>query len=82
MSCNAESHQLHMCALKLAGEDELIKSRSANPTVQCCHCGARADSLEFICAAHLGEGAPNVEGGHGSVGLEEVGKPHAGSRQG
>ena len=29
-------------------------------------------------AAHLGEDAPNVEGGHGSVGLDEVGKPHAG----
>jgi hypothetical protein len=80
MSCNTESHKMHMCTLKLEGNDELIRSLSGNPTVQCRHCGARADSLENICAAHLEGDAPNVEGGHGSVGLEDVGKPHAGPR--
>ena len=81
MSCNAETHKKHMCALKLEGNDELIKSLSSSPTVKCRHCGAQADSLENICAAHLEGDAPNVEGGHGSVGLEDVGKPHAGPKQ-
>jgi hypothetical protein len=78
MSCDCEQHNMHMCALKLQGQDDIIMSLSDNPTVECRQCGARANSLKNICAAHLGEEAPNVEGGHGSVGLEEVGKPHAG----
>jgi hypothetical protein len=71
-----------MCALKQAGLEEEIKNLSDNPVVQCRHCGARANSLKYICAAHLGEDAPNVEGGHGNVGLDEVGKPHAGAKDG
>ena len=78
MSCDCENHQMHMCALKREGQEELIKSLSNNPTVECRQCGAKANSSENLCAAHLGDSAPNVEGGHGSVDLEDVGKPHAG----
>lgn len=78
MKCTGESHKLHMCALKAEGKLELIKSLSDNPTVECRQCGAKANSLENVCAAHLREDAPNVEGGHGTVDLNEVGKPHAG----
>jgi len=80
MNCDKEQHQRHMCALKEQGRDDLVRSLSANPKVECRYCGARADSLQNICAAHLGETAPSVEGGHGSVGLDEVGKPHAGKK--
>jgi len=80
MNCDKEQHRLHMCSLKEHGRDDLVRSLSTNPTVECRFCGARADSLQNICAAHLGDKAPNVEGGHGSVGLDEVGKPHAGKK--
>jgi|GEM_PF-516212 len=79
MSCDSEDHHLHMCALKRQGEVDRIKSLSDNPTVECRQCGAKANSSENLCAAHLGDTAPNVEGGHGVVGLDEVGKPHEGS---
>ncbi len=82
MNCTCESHHMHICALKAEGKTDLIKSLTDNPTVECRQCGARANSVEYLCAAHLRDEAPNVEGGHGSVGLEEVGKPHAGSRPG
>jgi hypothetical protein len=59
--------------------DDCIKSFSDHPTVECRKCGAKANSSKNLCAAHLGDTAPNVEGGHGFVGLEEVGKPHEGS---
>jgi hypothetical protein len=78
MSCSSEHHQKHMCALKAQGLDDCIKSLSDNPTVKCRQCGATANSAKNLCAAHLMDDAPNVEGGHGSVGLEEIGKPHAG----
>ena len=74
MSCDSEHHQMHMCVLKRQGQDDCIKSLSDNPTVECSKCGAKANSSENLCAAHLGDSAPNVEGGHGSVGLEEVGR--------
>ncbi len=80
MSCNCESHKMHICYLKSQGMDDCIKSISDHPVVECRQCGARANSLEYICAAHLGEDAPNVEGGHGNVGLDEIGKKHAGQR--
>jgi len=82
MSCDDKNHQLHMCALKARGLDDRIKSLSDNPSVECRQCGARANSSEYLCAAHLGDSAPNVEGGHGTVDLEDVGKPHAGSAGG
>jgi len=69
-----------MCSLKLQGLDDEIKRLSDNPQVECKHCGAKANSLKNICAAHLGDSAPNIEGGHGTVGIEEVGKPHAGTK--
>ena len=78
MSCTSEHHQKHMCVLKSLGLDDCIKSLSDNPTVECRQCGARANSSKNLCAAHLMDEAPNVEGGHGSVGLDEIGKPHAG----
>lgn len=62
-----------MCVLKAEGNEELIKSLSDNPMVECRQCGARANSLQYVCAAHLGNEAPNVEGGHGSVPLEDIG---------
>jgi hypothetical protein len=79
MECGGEAHKLHICHLKSYGQEELIKGLTDNPTVQCRHCGAKANSLEYVCAAHLKQDAPNVEGGHGSIGLEEVGKVHDGS---
>jgi len=78
MGCTCANHTLHICHLKSQGLHDQIRSISDNPVVQCRQCGARANSIEYLCAAHLGEEAPNVEGGHGSVGLAEVGKPHAG----
>jgi len=78
MSCDCKNHQMHICQLKSLGQHDLVASMSDNPVVQCHQCGARANSIEYLCAAHLGKEAPNVEGGHGSVGLEEVGKPHSG----
>ncbi len=80
MSCTSESHHMHMCVLKAQGNEECIRSLSDHPTVECRQCGAKANSIQYVCAAHLREEAPNVEGGHGSVGLEEIGKPHAGDR--
>lgn len=78
MRCTDEFHKMHMCALKAEREYDLIESLSDQPTVKCKHCGAKANSVRNVCAAHLGEDAPNVEGGHGSVPLDDVGKPHAG----
>ena len=78
MSCNSESHKLHICHLKMNGQQDRIKSLTDSPTVECRQCGVQANSLEFVCAAHLKEDAPNVEGGHGSLGLDQIGKPHAG----
>ena len=78
MSCDDKNHQMHMCALKRQGLDDCIAKFSDKPTVECRNCGAKANSSKNLCAAHLGEWAPNVEGGHGSIDLEEVGKPHAG----
>lgn len=79
MNCDDKNHQMHMCALKARGLNDTIKSLSDNPTVECRKCGAKANSSRNLCAAHLGENAPNVEGGHGTVSIEEVGKPHEGS---
>lgn len=80
MSCDDKNHQMHMCALKQQGMDDCIKELSDKPTVECRQCGAKANSSKNLCAAHLGEWAPSVEGGHGTVGLDEVGKPHEGSK--
>ncbi len=78
MNCNCEAHKMHYCYLKSNGLEDCLKSISDNPTVECSHCGAKVNDIQNVCAAHLGKDAPNVEGGHGTVGLEEVGKPHAG----
>ena len=78
MECNVDSHKMHMCYLKAQGMDDCIKSIADNPTVECRHCGAKANSMEYVCAASLEEDAPNVEGGHGTVGIDEVGKLHEG----
>ena len=74
---------LCICVLsKDRGLDDCISTLSDNPTVECSQCGAKANSSENLCAAHLRDSAPNVEGGHGTVGIEEVGKPHEGSAAG
>ena len=78
MSCDSKNHQMHMCALKAQGMDDCIKSFSDKPTVECKKCGVKANSSKNLCAAHLLHDAPSVEGGHGSVSLEDVGKPHSG----
>jgi hypothetical protein len=72
---------MHICYLKLHGMEKCIASVTDNPTVECRQCGAKANSVKYVCAAHLGDTAPNVEGGHGSVGLDEVGLPHAGNKE-
>jgi hypothetical protein len=78
MSCNVEAHKMHMCQLKSEGKFDIINSISDKPVVQCRQCGDKANNAKFLCAAHLKEDAPNVEGGHGSVGFEDTGKPHSG----
>ena len=77
MRCSEENHKMHMCVLKTEGKLDLIERLSDQPTVECRHCGAPANRLENICAAHLGENAPNVEGGHGTVDFAKIGKPHS-----
>lgn len=81
--CKGESHNKHICFLKAQGLefDDCLRSVTDKPTVECRHCGAKANSMEYVCAASLEEDAPNVEGGHGSVGIDEVGKPHEGRLQ-
>jgi hypothetical protein len=81
MSCESKNHSKHMCALKAQGLNDWIAKLSDKPLVECKHCGARANSIKNICAAHLGDTAPNIEGGHGFVGLDEIGKPHAGPKK-
>jgi hypothetical protein len=78
--CKDESHNRHICYLKAQGLefDDCLRSVADKPTVECRHCGARANSMEYVCAATLGEDAPNVEGGHGMVDVDEVGMPHEG----
>ena len=71
-----------MCALKAQGMDDCIKSLSDSPTVECRQCGAKANSSKNLCAAHLMDTAPNVEGGHGTVDIADVGKKHAGAATG
>ena len=80
MSCNSKDHSKHMCALKAQGLDDCIKSLADKPVIECKHCGAKANSIANICAAHLGDTAPNIEGGHGFVSIDDVGKPHAGKK--
>ncbi len=80
MSCNSKDHSKHMCALKAQGLDDCIQLLSDKPVVECKHCGAKANSIKNLCAAHLGATAPNTEGGHGVVSLDEIGKPHAGDK--
>ncbi|MBT0665104.1 hypothetical protein KI809_12425 [Geobacter pelophilus] len=79
MDCTCDNHATHICQLKATGLTAELQRVTDNPTVTCRHCGAQANSAQYVCAAHLGTDAPNVEGGHGSVGLDEVGKPHAGA---
>lgn len=78
MNCTCETHTTHICFLKAHNETARIAAISDNPTIECRHCGAKANDSQYVCAAHLGSDAPNVEGGHGSVGLGDIGKPHAG----
>jgi len=78
MSCDSKNHSMHMCALKAQGKYDCIRDLSDSPTVECNKCGAKANSVKNLCAAHLMQEAPNVEGGHGMIGIEDVGKPHAG----
>jgi hypothetical protein len=76
--CKVEAHNEHICFLKMNGLDDILKKVTDNPTVECKHCGAKANSMQYVCAASLEEDAPSVEGGHGMVDVEEVGKPHEG----
>jgi hypothetical protein len=78
MKCDSKDHSKHMCAMKVQGLDDCIRDLSNKPTVECRYCGAKANSVKNLCSAHMIDRAPNVEGGHGHVGLEDVGKPHAG----
>lgn len=79
MHCkDSTNHSNHMCSMIEQGRLDEVKALSSEPTVECNHCGRKANSIKNICAAHLGCNAPTVEGGHGSVGLDDIGKPHAG----
>lgn len=64
MKCDPESHKEHMCALNAAGNMELIRCLSENPTVECGNCGAKAKRAENVCnpvelpdIAWMGDGA-------------------------
>ena len=81
MHCDSKNHSKHMCALKAQELTDCIIILSDKPVVTCKHCGAKANSVHNICAAHLGAEAPNIEGGHGFVSLDEIGKPHAGKKE-
>lgn len=81
MACDSKDHSKHMCALKAQGLVDCIKAFSENPTIECQYCGAKANSIRHVCAAHLLDTAPNVEGGHGIVPIEDIGKPHAGAQK-
>jgi hypothetical protein len=81
LKCDSKDHSKHMCALIAQGLDDCIHLLSDKPIVTCKHCGAKANSSKNICAAHLGTMAPNIEGGHGFVSLDDVGKPHAGEKK-
>lgn len=78
MSCQSKDHSNHMCVLKAQGLDDCIELLADDPIVACKHCGAKANSIKNICAAHLGAAAPNIEGGHGFVNLDDIDKPHTG----
>ena len=81
MSCDSKDHRKHMCALKAQGQENSIQELSNNPTIECKHCGAKANSIKNVCAAHLIDTAPNVEGGHGNVSFEDIGQAHAGPKK-
>lgn len=69
-----------MCVLKEQGLEKWIQRLSDKPVVECRYCGAKANSLRNVCAVHLSEMAPDVEGSQGRVSSEEVGKPLAGQK--
>jgi hypothetical protein len=74
MSCDSSKH---MCVLKEQGLDDCIETLSDKPVVECRHCGARANSIRNICAAHFGERAPAGAGGQGLIGPAGAGTPPA-----
>lgn len=78
MNCDPEAHKMHICQLKLKGKAEKLKQVTDAPTIKCRQCGTVANSSKYICAAHLKEEAPNVEGGHGVLGFSDIGKVHNG----
>ncbi len=78
LKCDSKNHSKHMCALTAQGLDDCITILSDKPVVTCKYCGAKSNSIKNICAAHLGADAPNIEGGHGVVSLDDIGKSHTG----
>lgn len=47
--CDDASHHHHLCILKEKGNTAEIEKFSNNPTVECGICGAKANSVEYIC---------------------------------
>ena len=47
--CDEKSHHHHMCILKESGMGEVIAGISDKPVVECGVCGAKANSLDYIC---------------------------------
>jgi hypothetical protein len=43
----------HICWLSAQGLEGCIEQLSDRPLVECIYCGAKANSLRNICAAHL-----------------------------
>jgi uncharacterized Zn finger protein len=69
MECDTVLHKLHMCALKAAENQELVKSLAKNATVECEKCGALAKDPQNVCSprqlpdiAWLGDGADQCKG--------------------
>ena len=45
----------HICSLSAQGLEDCIKTLSDQPLVECIYCGARANSLRNVCAAHFND---------------------------
>lgn len=50
MSCDIESHKMHMCELKSEKKTECIETLSDNPAFECANCGAKANEAKNLCA--------------------------------
>lgn len=53
MDYDSKDLKKHICFLSAQGAEGCIEKLSDQPLVECVHCGAKANSLRNVCAAHL-----------------------------